>query len=167
MKTLTQIIKWLEDEIKDNQDIVDSKKNGEDCITSDGTDDILIGRHECAEGLLKFIKEHNFSSLPKKAQDRIDTLSNTIFREDGLKHHSGGFVECSVEDSYESYDPVTGKDLINYSLWITSGIQNDVENNTHDWKYSLHEAYTHDGKEYSWAFTQDGKFLDALNKEVK
>ena len=167
MKTITQIIEWLENEIKENQDIADAKENGEDCITSDGTDDILVGRHECAEGLLRFIKEHNFGSLPKKVQARIDTLSDTIFREDGLKYHSGGFVECTVDDIYGSDDPATGYDSITYDLWITSGIQNDVENNTHDWKYSLHETYTHDGKEYSWAFTQDGKFLEALNKEVK
>ena len=110
------------------------------------------------------------SSLPKKAQDRIDTLKNTIFIEDGLKHHNGGFVKCSVEEAYTGYNPVTGITSIVYDIWIMSGIQDDVKNNmscrslTQTWKYELHEFYSHDGKEYSWAFSLNGKFLDALNK---
>ena len=40
-----------------NQDIADAKDNNEDYITSDGTDDIIYGRHECATGLLKQIKK--------------------------------------------------------------------------------------------------------------
>jgi hypothetical protein len=52
---LDRVKKWLQEEISDNQDVVDAKDDHEDCITSDGTDDIIYGRHECAEGLLEQI----------------------------------------------------------------------------------------------------------------
>ena len=46
---LKKVKAWLKEEIKDNQDVVDAKDNHDDCITSDGTDDIIFGRYECAE----------------------------------------------------------------------------------------------------------------------
>ena len=52
---LEKVKKWLEFEIKENQDIVNARDNKEDCITSDGTDDIIYGRNECAIGLLEQI----------------------------------------------------------------------------------------------------------------
>ena len=52
---LDRVKKWLQEEISDNQDVADAKDDNEDCITSDGTDDIIYGRHECAEGLLEQI----------------------------------------------------------------------------------------------------------------
>tara|TARA_R100000234_G_C4983719_1_gene172219 strand:+ start:596 stop:853 length:258 start_codon:yes stop_codon:yes gene_type:complete len=54
---LKKVKEWLEEEIEENQDVVDAKDNGEDCVTSDGTDDIIYGRHECATGLLEQIKK--------------------------------------------------------------------------------------------------------------
>ena len=54
---IKKIKTWLRQEIKDHQEIVDADDNNEDYITSDGTDDIFIGRHECAEGLLNQIKK--------------------------------------------------------------------------------------------------------------
>jgi hypothetical protein len=50
-----QIVDWLEGEIEDGQEIVDAKDNHEEAITSDGTDDIIYGRHECATSLLNQI----------------------------------------------------------------------------------------------------------------
>ena len=55
MNLIQKIEEWLEDEVKDCQEFVDAQENGEDWVTSDGTDDIYIGRHECAESLLKQI----------------------------------------------------------------------------------------------------------------
>jgi len=55
MNLVQKIEEWLEDEVKDCQEFVDAQENGEDWVTSDGTDDIYIGRHECAESLLKQI----------------------------------------------------------------------------------------------------------------
>ena len=50
---LIQKIKdWLEDEVEQGQPVVD----GEEEI-DDGTEDIVIGRHECAECLLEQIKK--------------------------------------------------------------------------------------------------------------
>ena len=54
---LNQVKNWLRKEVKDNQDITDAKDNKEEAICSDGTDDIIYGRHECAEGLLSLIKK--------------------------------------------------------------------------------------------------------------
>lgn len=56
-QVLKKVKAWLKEEIKDNQDVVDAKDNHDDCITSDGTDDIIYGRYECAEGLLDQIKQ--------------------------------------------------------------------------------------------------------------
>lgn len=49
---LAEVKQWLRDEIKHNEPIV----SGEEEL-SDGTQDIHVGRMECAESLLKFIEE--------------------------------------------------------------------------------------------------------------
>jgi hypothetical protein len=54
---LKKVKEWLEEEIEMNQDVADAKDNKQDYITSDGTDDIIYGRHECAEGLLEQIQQ--------------------------------------------------------------------------------------------------------------
>jgi len=54
---LNKVKEWLKEEIKMNQDVADAKDNKQDYITSDGTDDIIYGRHECAWGLLENIKK--------------------------------------------------------------------------------------------------------------
>ncbi len=53
---LDKITEWLEQEAE-GQDVSDAIDNKEDYITSDGTDDIIYGRHECATGLLEQIKK--------------------------------------------------------------------------------------------------------------
>lgn len=50
--TLEQVKQWLQDEINHNEPIV----SGEEEL-SDSTQDIHVGRMECAESLLKQIKE--------------------------------------------------------------------------------------------------------------
>jgi hypothetical protein len=52
---LNKVKEWLKEEVEMNQDVSDAKDNKEDCITSDGTDDIIYGRYECAECLLEQI----------------------------------------------------------------------------------------------------------------
>ena len=52
---LVEIKGWLKNEVESQQEFVDAKDNNEDWVTSDGTDDIFIGRHECAESLLEQI----------------------------------------------------------------------------------------------------------------
>ena len=54
---LKEIKKWLKEEVKENQEIVDAEENNEEEICSDGTDNIFIGRHELADGLLNQIKK--------------------------------------------------------------------------------------------------------------
>ena len=54
---LNKVKEWLKEEIEMNQDVADAKDNKQDYITSDGTDDIIYGRHECAEGLLEQIEK--------------------------------------------------------------------------------------------------------------
>tara|TARA_R110000764_G_scaffold225953_1_gene315645 strand:- start:313 stop:498 length:186 start_codon:yes stop_codon:yes gene_type:complete len=56
MTTINKIKKWLKDEIKHNEEIVNAKDNNLEEICSDGTDDINYGRSECAESLLEQIK---------------------------------------------------------------------------------------------------------------
>ena len=56
-KVLKKIKAWLKEEIEMNQDVADAKDDKQDYITSDGTDDIIYGRHECAWGLLENIKK--------------------------------------------------------------------------------------------------------------
>ena len=48
---LYRVEQWLKNEVESNQDVADAKNNKEDTITSDGTDDIICGRHECANSL--------------------------------------------------------------------------------------------------------------------
>ena len=52
---LYRVEQWLKNEVESNQDVADAKDNKEEEITSDGTDDIIYGRHECAEGLINII----------------------------------------------------------------------------------------------------------------
>jgi hypothetical protein len=54
---LKKVKEWLQEEVGMNQDVADAKDNHGDYITSDGTDDIIYGRHECAEGLLELIEQ--------------------------------------------------------------------------------------------------------------
>ena len=54
---LNKVKEWLENEIQENQDVADAMDNNEDCITSDGTDDIIYGRHEAAWSLLDQIRK--------------------------------------------------------------------------------------------------------------
>jgi hypothetical protein len=56
-EVLKKVKEWLEEEIEMNQDVAEAKDNKQDYITSDGTDDIIYGRHECAEGLLNQIEQ--------------------------------------------------------------------------------------------------------------
>ncbi len=55
-EVLKKVKEWLNEEIEMNQDVADAKDNHMDYVTSDGTDDIIYGRHECAWGLLEQIK---------------------------------------------------------------------------------------------------------------
>ena len=54
---LDKVKAWLKEEVESQQDVVDAKDNGEDWVTSDGTDDIIIGRHECAWSCLEQINK--------------------------------------------------------------------------------------------------------------
>ncbi len=56
-RVLNKVKEWLENEIEDSQEFVDAKENGEDWVTSDGTDDIYIGRNEAATSLLDQIRK--------------------------------------------------------------------------------------------------------------
>ena len=56
-QVLTKIKEWLKEQAEDTQEFVDAYENGEDWVTSDGTDDIYIGWNECAESLLEQIKK--------------------------------------------------------------------------------------------------------------
>jgi hypothetical protein len=51
-KLIKTITKWLKEEIAYGQPVVDGQEQ-----LSDGTEDIIIGRHGCAEGLLAKIKQ--------------------------------------------------------------------------------------------------------------
>lgn len=54
--TLLKVKQWLKDEIEYNLEVVEANNNNEE-FTSDGTDDIIIGRSECAESLLDQINK--------------------------------------------------------------------------------------------------------------
>ena len=56
VEVLKKVKEWLQEEIGMNQDVADAKDNHMDYVTSDGTDDIIYGRHECAESLLELIE---------------------------------------------------------------------------------------------------------------
>lgn len=51
--TVADIKQWLEGEIAHNAEVVDAI----DDVMTDGTDDIYVGRTECAQGLLEWIQE--------------------------------------------------------------------------------------------------------------
>jgi predicted transcriptional regulator len=54
---LDKIKKWLNDEVEENLEVVEAWDNNEE-FTSDGTDEIIVGRSECAEGLLNYINDN-------------------------------------------------------------------------------------------------------------
>ena len=55
-EVLKKIKEWLQEEVTDNQDVVDAKDNDED-YNGYPEDNIIYGRHECAECLLENIKK--------------------------------------------------------------------------------------------------------------
>tara|TARA_Y100001973_G_C4953054_1_gene211231 strand:- start:16 stop:204 length:189 start_codon:yes stop_codon:yes gene_type:complete len=57
MDLIEKIKNWLENEVYDGAEIVEAKDNDDKEVTSDGTDDIIYGRSECAESLLKLINK--------------------------------------------------------------------------------------------------------------
>ena len=77
-KVLNKVKKWLKEEVKDNQDVVDAKDNKEAEICSDGTDDIIYGRHECAEGLLNQIKKWEDEEEHKARVKDLDDMPEEI-----------------------------------------------------------------------------------------
>ena len=58
--TLLKVKQWLRDEIEYNLEVVEANNNNEE-FTSDGTDDIIVGRSECAESLLNQINKWEMS----------------------------------------------------------------------------------------------------------
>ena len=54
---MDKVVEWLENEVYEGADVVSAKDNNDEEITSDGTDDIIYGRSECAESLLNQIKK--------------------------------------------------------------------------------------------------------------
>ena len=54
---LNKVVKWLENEVYEGAEIVEAINNNQ--VISDGTDDIIYGRAECAESLLNQIKKWN------------------------------------------------------------------------------------------------------------
>ena len=77
-KILNKIKKWLKEEVKDNQEVADAKDNNEAEICSDGTDDIIYGRHECAEGLLNQIKKWEEEDEHKARVKDLDEMPEEI-----------------------------------------------------------------------------------------
>ena len=55
MNLIQKIEEWLEIEVYEGAEIVEAKDSNDEEVTSDGTDDIIYGRAECAESLLKQI----------------------------------------------------------------------------------------------------------------
>ena len=53
---LSKVEGWLEEEVYDGAQVKEAIDNNDECVTSDNTDGIIYGRHECAEGLLNQIK---------------------------------------------------------------------------------------------------------------
>ena len=54
---LDKIKKWLNDEVEDNFEVFEAYNNNKK-FTSDGVDEIIVGRLECAEGLLNYINDN-------------------------------------------------------------------------------------------------------------
>ena len=77
-KILNKVKKWLKEEVKDNQDVADAKDNKEAEICSDGTDDIIYGRHEWAEGLLNQIKKWEEEEEHKARVKDLDDMPEEI-----------------------------------------------------------------------------------------
>ena len=77
-KILNKVKQWLKEEVKDNQDVADAKDNKEAEICSDGTDDIIYGRHECAEGLLNKIKKWEEEEEHKARVKDLDDMPEEI-----------------------------------------------------------------------------------------
>ena len=77
-KILNKVKQWLKEEVKDNQDVADAKDNREAEICSDGTDDIIYGRHECAEGLLNQIKKWEEEEEHKARVKDLDDMPEEI-----------------------------------------------------------------------------------------
>ena len=77
-KILNKVKQWLKEEVKDNQDVADAKDNKEAEICSDGTDDIIYGRHECAEGLLNQIKKWEEEEEHKAGVKDLDDMPEEI-----------------------------------------------------------------------------------------
>ena len=77
-KILNKVKQRLKEEVKDNQDVVDAKDNNEPEICSDGTDDIIYGRHECAEGLLNQIKKWEEEEKHKARVKALDDMPEEI-----------------------------------------------------------------------------------------
>ena len=64
---IIKIKNWLEEEIKNNEPIVE----GEEELT-DGTEDIYVGRSECAYSLLDQIKKWEIDEIREKNDKQID-----------------------------------------------------------------------------------------------
>ena len=77
-KILNKVKQWLKEEVKDNQDVADAKDNKEAEICSDGTDDIIYGRHECAQGLLNQIKKWEEEEEHKARVKDLDDMPEEI-----------------------------------------------------------------------------------------
>lgn len=54
---LKRVESWLEEEIYDGAQVKEAKDNNDEYVTSDSTDDIIYGRHECAESLKNMINK--------------------------------------------------------------------------------------------------------------
>ena len=54
---MDQVVEWLENEVYEGAEVVEAIDNNEQEITSNATDNITYGRHECAESLLNQIKK--------------------------------------------------------------------------------------------------------------
>lgn len=50
---IEQVVEWLQNELLHNREVDEGKEE-----LTDGTHDIVIGRSECADELLNFIKSH-------------------------------------------------------------------------------------------------------------
>ena len=56
-KILDNIEDWLEQEVKDDQEVINEYEEKLRPKCTDGSDDIVVGRVECAESLLEQIKK--------------------------------------------------------------------------------------------------------------
>ena len=53
---LNNVTEWLEQEVKDDQEVINEYEGKLRPKCTDGSDDIVVGRVECAESLLEQIK---------------------------------------------------------------------------------------------------------------